>query len=218
MPEEQYQLIFRGHALDDYEISSVKESFSKFFNVSADKADAYFNGEPRVVSTNLDRETASRYADVLAKNGIAMFVEAMAPVTSDTDKREVDTDLGFVPSKMGRVWRGIKPTTVWQYAAWSVLLCLLAIRGVFAVLNMQSEGVLQSHYLAEARQFCIDDIACAVLVEQQFQACYLKSGISNYLNSSGHKAVLARRTLEDSFYTCFNDSDGDALFYYSPKK
>lgn len=74
-----YQLVFKGQCAPGVEVGVARANVARVFKASDAQLDRMFSGERVVIRNKLDAEAAGKYQSALAKQGIVVHIEAMAP-------------------------------------------------------------------------------------------------------------------------------------------
>lgn len=101
MSNYQFEVVFYGEIIADFNLIQVQEDFAKLFSISTEKAAAIFS-KPRVVlKRNLEEPIAQRYQDKLAELGMRVVVEKVAVEPDETSGTEAETPnpMSLVPQE-----------------------------------------------------------------------------------------------------------------------
>lgn len=77
MPEELFDIVFKGELVRSFEPDAVKKNIGQLFKVDGAKLEALFSGKSVVLKRNLDFDTAAKYRGAIKKAGA---VVALVPV------------------------------------------------------------------------------------------------------------------------------------------
>jgi hypothetical protein len=61
MPEERFDIVFRGQLVDGQDAATVREQVGRLFKASGDQLERLFSGRPTLVKKSVDLDTAARY-------------------------------------------------------------------------------------------------------------------------------------------------------------
>ena len=72
-----FDILFKGECLPQQDVETVKQNMARLFKISADKAEALFNGQSLTLKRGLEKELASKYIQAITSAGaIAYAVES----------------------------------------------------------------------------------------------------------------------------------------------
>jgi len=74
-----FDILFKGECQPQQEVEAVKQNMASLFKISAEKAEALFNGQSLTLKRGLEKDVASQYIQAISKAGaIAYAVESAA--------------------------------------------------------------------------------------------------------------------------------------------
>lgn len=94
MASNVYKIIFTGELLDGADIESVKQNLCKLFKMPIERVEALFQAKQTVIKRDLDRETADKYKEALARAGANCRIE---PLEADINRETAATELSLTP-------------------------------------------------------------------------------------------------------------------------
>lgn len=74
-----YQLVFKGQCAPGFDLATARANVAKVFKANDAQLERMFSGERVIIRNKLDGEAAGKYQGALAKQGIIVHIEAMAP-------------------------------------------------------------------------------------------------------------------------------------------
>ena len=74
MADEQLTVVFRGRLVAGADPAQVRSSFTKLFNIDAERVEKMFSGQPVIIKKGLDAAAAAKYQAALAKAGAVVEV------------------------------------------------------------------------------------------------------------------------------------------------
>jgi len=84
MPEERFDIVFRGRLLDGQDPAAVREQVGRMFKVSGAQLERLFSGRPMVIKRAVDTETAGRYRLAFRQAGALVEVR-ISDLSEDGD-------------------------------------------------------------------------------------------------------------------------------------
>jgi hypothetical protein len=76
MSEPQYDIFFRGEALDGSDINHTKAHFSKLFKAEGAKLEQLFSGKVIALKKNLNKVDAAKYQQLFKNAGAKIYIKA----------------------------------------------------------------------------------------------------------------------------------------------
>ncbi|MFK7977878.1 MAG: hypothetical protein AB8C02_17230 [Halioglobus sp.] len=92
---ETYNIVISGKLVAGKELDPAVTLFAETFKIARDKAEPYFQGEPKLLRKNLDAKQAKAYESALANIGLefeVQLIEAKPPLATMTLAMEEITD------------------------------------------------------------------------------------------------------------------------------
>jgi len=75
MENKRYNVLFRGEIIEGTSGEIAKENFAKLFKLDPTKLETLFSGKERVIKKEVETQTAKKYIETLAANGIKCHLE-----------------------------------------------------------------------------------------------------------------------------------------------
>lgn len=82
MNDELFHIVFKGECLAGFDKPAVQARLAKLFNLSNDKAAAFFTGKPIILKKSVNQDTVNKYQVVLQKAGARVHIKSLTQSAS----------------------------------------------------------------------------------------------------------------------------------------
>ncbi|HED16077.1 MAG TPA: hypothetical protein ENI64_04570 [Gammaproteobacteria bacterium] len=96
-----FDILFKGECQPQQNLETVKQNMAQLFKISAEKAEALFNGQSRTLKSGLEKEIASKYIQAISRAGaIAYAVESDAVPESAVEQAVEDAHTSVLEAEL----------------------------------------------------------------------------------------------------------------------
>lgn len=111
MPEQRYDIYFRGEVNDGFKPDDVKSGFGQLFKASPEKIEQLFSGKVVALKKGLDKPTTLKFKQALENTGAKIYVKLATEETLTTTPKAVSAATNDSPAAANASPVGRKPTT-----------------------------------------------------------------------------------------------------------
>ncbi len=99
MAEKRFDLIFRGEVQSGQDPRTVRKKLGSMLKLDSGRIDAFFSGDPTIIKKGLDKATAAKYQQAIARTGAVCEIVGSAEPTAGYSPTPPAEDEGAAPAR-----------------------------------------------------------------------------------------------------------------------